>query len=168
MGYGERDVLIGDFTERPVNVAERLRDPPDNVEGGGKCQHEDGGTDGQRPHHLATNLGIQIIDVNAGHDHHLPGLKSKGVGAFGVVIAFHAGLRTVEIRLAAAVAAKPYELVTILEALAVRLALVVLADTLRVGMEFHRHVVVVTEQIAIRGEPHGADGGEGLLHGVFA
>lgn len=27
MGYGERDVLIGDFTERPVNVAERLRYP---------------------------------------------------------------------------------------------------------------------------------------------
>ncbi len=35
-------------------------------------------------------------------------------------------------------------------------------------MELHRHVIVVTEQIAVRREAHGADGGVSLFHGFVA
>ncbi|MNX98808.1 hypothetical protein D3C86_1312280 [compost metagenome] len=168
MGNGKRDVLIGHFAKRAVDVAERLRNATDDVESGGKRQHEDQRADRQRLHHIAANLRVQIIDVNAGHDHHLPGLKGKGIGALGVIIAFHTGLRAVEIRLAAAIAAKPHQFVTIGETLAVRLALEAFADALGIGVELHRHVVVVTEEIAVGGEAHGADSRVSLLHGLVA
>ncbi len=167
VGNFKRDILVCHFAEGTMNIAKRLRNATDDIEGGGKRQHEDQRADGERFHHVASNLRVQIVNIDAGHDHNLPWLESKGVGAFGVVVAFHTGLRAVEIRLPTAIAAEPHQFVTIGKPLAVRLALEIFTDPFRIRMELHRHVVVITEEVTVRCEPHGADGGISLFHGLL-
>lgn len=82
MRNGHRDIFIGNFAKRPVNIAERLGDATDDIERCGQCQREDHRTDGEGLENFCANLRGQIVDVNTGDDNDLPGFESQRVGAF--------------------------------------------------------------------------------------
>ncbi|MNI21536.1 hypothetical protein D3C73_750640 [compost metagenome] len=164
----EIDILVGNGVQRVADIAERSGNVADDnqCKDGGK--HKDAGSDADGLHDVRADLGFEVIDIDAGNENQLPGFESERIGALAEILALFAGLGPKEVCSAAAGTGELNQLVAIHEALAVGLALEILAETLGVRMQAHRHVIVIGIEITVRLEGHGGDSCEGLFLGVLA
>jgi hypothetical protein len=134
-----------------VNAGQRAGDAADYIEGGSATEKQHDETAGERLQHVGADLCVEVVEIDAGSQHHLPGFE--GLGVDGLAEAGRGGLarlRTVEINDAATGTAGLDDLVAVRLALRIRHALAALAELRRVVGDTHDNVIIVADEIAVR------------------
>ena len=99
----DRDVLVGNRLERRVDRLQRPGDAADDGPGSGNAEAENKQADRQGLPDGGGNLRVEVIDLKARDDDHLPGLEGQGIAALAEEgIVGLAGLAGIEVCLPAA------------------------------------------------------------------